>query len=633
MLQISDLTLRIAGRPLLEGASLSLPLKAKAGFVGRNGAGKTTLFRALAGDIAPDSGGISLPKGMRIGRVEQEAPGGPLSLIETVLAGDRERTRLLAEAEQATDAHRIAEIHARLGDIDAHRAEARAARILAGVGFDAEAQQRPCAEFSGGWRMRVALAGLLFEEPDLLLLDEPTNYLDLEGTMWLERYLSRYPHTLIVISHDRDLLNSAVDSIIHLIDRRLTLWRGGYDSFERQYREKRILREKQRQKQEAERKHMQAYVDRFRYKATKARQAQSRLKAIARLQPVVEITQENAIPFRFPEPERPLSPPIIRVEGVSVGYVPGKPVLSKLDLRIDEDDRIALLGKNGNGKSTFAKLAAEMLEPETGTTTRARKLRVGFFAQHQLELLDPARSALAHVRALMPDAPEARVRSRVAQMGLATEKMDTVAGNLSGGEKARLMMGLAAFQSPHLLILDEPTNHLDIDSREALVRALNDFSGAVILVTHDRHLIEACADRLWLVDGGTVTPFDGDIDDYRRMVLGRSDGAEPKDLAHTAQPQVSQKDQRRAAALRREALAPLRKKIKRREELIESLRKEIQALDDALAAPDLYSSEPERATTLAKERAEKVHAFARAESEWLDLSEELEAAQSAEAAE
>ncbi len=633
MLQISDLTLRIAGRPLLEGASLSLPLKAKAGFVGRNGAGKTTLFRALAGDVAPDSGGISLPKGMRIGRVEQEAPGGPEPLIETVLAGDRERTRLLAEAEQATDAHRIAEIHARLADIDAHRAEARAARILAGLGFDAEAQQRPCAEFSGGWRMRVALAGLLFEEPDLLLLDEPTNYLDLEGTMWLERYLARYPHTLIVISHDRDLLNSAVDSIIHLIDRRLTLWRGGYDSFERQYREKRILREKQRQKQEAERRHMQAYVDRFRYKATKARQAQSRLKAIARLQPIVEITQENAIPFRFPEPERPLSPPIIRMEGVSVGYAPGKPVLSNLDLRIDEDDRIALLGKNGNGKSTFAKLAAEMLKQETGMTTRARKLRVGFFAQHQLELLDPARSALAHVRALMPDAPEARVRSRVAQMGLATEKMDTVAGSLSGGEKARLMMGLAAFQSPHLLILDEPTNHLDIDSREALVRALNDFSGAVILVTHDRHLIEACADRLWLVDGGTVTPFDGDIDDYRRMVLGRSDGAEPKDMAQVAPPQVSQRDQRRAAAQRREALAPLRKKIKRREVLIETLRKEIQVLDSALAAPDLYSSDPERATTLAKERAEKVHAFARAESEWLDLSEELEAAEGSEAAE
>jgi ATP-binding cassette subfamily F protein 3 len=635
MLQISDLTLRIAGRPLIEGASLTLPDGVKAGFVGRNGAGKTTLFRAVAGDIAPDAGTIALPKGARIGRVEQEAPSGPQTLLETVLAADTERARLLAEADSATDPHRIAEIHARLADIDAHTAEARAARILAGLGFDAAAQARPCSEFSGGWRMRVALAALLFAEPDLLLLDEPTNYLDLEGTLWLERFLARYPRTVVVISHDRDLLNSAVDSIIHLVDRRLTLWRGNYDSFERQYREKRILQEAQRRKQEAERKHMQAYVDRFRYKASKARQAQSRLKAIARLQPIAEISQESVIPFSFPDPERRLSPPIVRMEGVSVGYEPGRPVLSNLDLRIDDDDRIALLGKNGNGKSTFAKLVAEMLPPETGEIVRAPKLKTGFFAQHQLDLLDPARSALQHVRALMPGAPEARVRSRVAQMGLATEKMDTAAGNLSGGEKARLMMGLAAFDTPNMLILDEPTNHLDIDSREALVHALNDYSGAVILITHDRHLIEACADRLWLVAKGTVTPFDGDIEDYRRLVLGRSDGArsaeESRAQADEKQQQpVSQKDARREAAQRREALAPLRKKIKRQEELIEKLRKEIAALDDRLADPDLYS-DADRAAALAKERAEQVHAFARAESDWLDLSQELEAAQAAEA--
>ena len=628
MLQITDLTLRIAGRPLIESASLALPEGAKAGFVGRNGSGKTTLFRAIAGENAPDSGSITLPKGYRIGRVEQEAPGGPQTLLETVLAADRERAELLQEAEHATDPHRIAELHARLADIDAHSAEARAARILAGLGFDAAAQTRPCSDFSGGWRMRVALAALLFSQPDLLLLDEPTNYLDLEGTLWLERYLARYPRTVIVISHDRDLLNTAVDSIIHLFDRKLTYWRGGYDSFERQYRERQALQEKQRVKQLAERKHMQAYVDRFRYKASKARQAQSRLKAIAKLQPIAEISEEHVMPFRFPDPNRPLSPPIVHMEGVSVGYHPGQPVLSNLSLRIDDDDRIALLGVNGNGKSTFAKLVAGALRPEAGEIVRASKLKIGFFAQHQVEALRPDRSAYDHVRELLPDAPEAKVRSRTAQMGLATEKMATAVANLSGGEKARLMMGLAAFGGPNLLILDEPTNHLDIDSREALVRGLNDYSGAVIVIAHDRHLIEACADRLWLVANGTVRPFDGDIEDYRRMVLGQADPSQREAQPVSAkppQPPASQKDTRREAAQRREVLAPLRKKISTVERAVDKFRKDIEQLDKELAVPDLYSTNPEKAAALAKARAGFVHDFARAESEWLDLSEELEA--------
>ena len=473
--------------------------------------------------------------------------------------------------------------------------------------------------------MRVALAALLFAEPDLLLLDEPTNYLDLEGTLWLERYLARYPRTVIVISHDRDLLNTAVDSIVHLIDRKLTYWRGGYDSFERQYREQQALQEKLRVKQDAERKHMQAFVDRFRDKASKARQAQSRLKALAKLQPIAEITEEHTVPFRFPEPERQLSPPIVRMEGVSVGYEPGNPVLRHLDLRIDDDDRIALLGTNGNGKSTFAKLVAGALHPETGEIIRAPKLKIGLFAQHQLEALNPAKSAYEHVRALMPDAPEAKVRARTAQMGLATEKMATTAGKLSGGEKARLMMGIAAFGAPNLLILDEPTNHLDIDSREALVHALNDYTGAVILITHDRHLIDACADRLWLVADGTVKPFDGDMEDYRRLVLGLAPDAGDNEAAslQLARPSVSQKDVRREAAARREALAPLRKRISAVERTIEMLRAEIDKLDRELAAPDLYT-DPEKATAVAKARAGHVHDFARAESEWLDLSAELE---------
>ena len=635
MLQITELTLRIAGRPLIEGASLTLPEGAKAGFVGRNGSGKTTLFRAIAGEISPDAGSISLPKGSRIGRVEQEAPSGPQTLVETVLAADSERAELLHEAERATDPHRIAELHARLGDIDAHSAEARAARILAGLGFDAAAQVRPCSDFSGGWRMRVALAALLFSEPDLLLLDEPTNYLDLEGTLWLERYLARYPRTVIVISHDRDLLNTAVDSIVHLIDRKLTFWRGGYDSFERQYRERQALQEKQRVKQIAERKHMMTFVDRFRYKASKARQAQSRLKAIAKLQPIAEIAEEHVVPFRFPDPDRPLSPPIVHMEGVSVGYAPGRPVLTNLNLRIDDDDRIALLGVNGNGKSTFAKLVANALQPETGSVVRASKLKIGLFAQHQIEALNPEHSAFDHVRKLMPDAPEAKIRSRTAQMGLTTEKLGTAAANLSGGEKARLMMGLTAFGGPNLLILDEPTNHLDIDSREALVHGLNDYSGAVILIAHDRHLIEACADRLWLVADGTVRPFDGDVEDYRRMVLGLAPSQrETQPAVEKVQPTppASPKNARREAAQRRETLAPLRKKISNVERRIETLRAEIERVDKELALPDLYADDPEKATALAKTRAGHVHDFARAESEWLDLSQELEAREAEEIA-
>ncbi|MDQ3560359.1 MAG: ATP-binding cassette domain-containing protein, partial [Pseudomonadota bacterium] len=554
----------------------------------------------------------------------------PRTLLDTVLAADIERTKLIEESESATDPARIAEIYIRLADIGAHEAEARAARILAGLGFDAAAQARPCSDFSGGWRMRVALAGVLFSEPDLLLLDEPTNYLDLEGTLWLERYLARYPRTAIVISHDRDLLNKAVDSIVHLSERKLTFWRGGYDSFERQYREQQILLGKERSKQDAERKHMEAFVERFRAKASKARQAQSRLKALAKLRPIVAAVRDDVMPFRFPDPERPLSPPILRMEGVSVGYELGRPVLAKLDLRIDDDDRIALLGMNGNGKSTFAKLIAGGLQAETGTITRAPKLKIGLFAQHQLESLDPAQSAYQHVRTLMPGAAEAQVRSRVARMGLATEKMETPAENLSGGEKARLMMGIAAFHAPHLLILDEPTNHLDIDSREALVHALNEYRGAVILISHDQHLIEACADRLWLVANGTVGAFDGDMEDYRRLVLGRSDSAAPSPAKPAKA--VSQKEARRESAERREVLAPLRKKIRDCEKLIEKLRGEIQKLDRQLAEPGLYENDPDKAVATAKQRADRVHAFARAESDWLDLSQELEAMEAEEAA-
>ncbi|MBZ0163023.1 MAG: ATP-binding cassette domain-containing protein [Notoacmeibacter sp.] len=624
MITLSDLSLRIAGRLLLDHATLALPAGAKTGLVGRNGAGKTTLFRAITGELAPETGAIHLPKNARIGQVAQEVPGTDEPLIDIVLKADAERLALMAEAEHATDPHRIAEIQTRLADISAHSAEARAAAILAGLGFDADAQKRPAKSFSGGWRMRVALAAVLFAEPDLLLLDEPTNYLDLEGTLWLESYLAKYPHTVLLISHDRDLLNRAVNSIAHLEHGKLTLWRGGYDQFERQHAERTELAEKSREKQEAARKHMEAFVERFRYKASKARQAQSRLKALERMKPISAAVNDHVAPFRFPEPEKRAASPAIALENAAVGYAPGAPVLRRLNLRIDADDRIALLGKNGNGKSTFAKLIAGRLTPESGTLTISPNLKVAFFAQHQLDDLRPEESAVAHVRALMPREPEAKVRSRVAQMGLATEKMDTPAKNLSGGEKARLLMGLAAFDGPNLLILDEPTNHLDIDSRAALIDALNEFTGAVILISHDRHLIEATAERLWLVHDGTVAPFDGDLDDYRALITSaaRRDGADRQGKANGA----SKADQRREAAQRREALKPLAKKIKETESLMERLGKRIQAIETQLADPALYEKNPQKAGQLAKERAAVVAELAEAEEGWLALSGEYEEA-------
>ncbi|MDW6021281.1 ABC-F family ATP-binding cassette domain-containing protein [Mesorhizobium sp. BAC0120] len=621
MLIINDLSLRIAGRLLLDHASLTLPSGSKAGLVGRNGTGKTTLFKAISGEIAAETGSIGLPKNVRIGQVAQEAPGTEEPLIEIVLKADTERQALLTEEMTATDAHRIAEIHMRLADIDAHSAEARAATILAGLGFDTEAQKRPASSFSGGWRMRVALASVLFAQPDLLLLDEPTNYLDLEGTLWLENYVARYPHTVLLISHDRDLLNRAVNSIVHLDQQKLTFWRGGYDQFERQRSEQLALQEKNRIKQEAARKHMEAFVERFRYKASKARQAQSRIKALERMKPIAAVVEGTVRPFSFPEPAKTVASPIIALHGGAVGYQPGKPVLRQLTLRIDNDDRIALLGANGNGKSTFAKLLAGRLKLEQGTMTVAPQLKVAIFAQHQLDDLRPEENAYEHVRRLMPDAPEAKVRSRVAQFGLATEKMNTAAKDLSGGEKARLLMGLAAFEGPNLFILDEPTNHLDIDSRESLIEALNDFPGAVIVVSHDRHLIEATADRLWLVKDGMVQPYEGDLSDYRQEIVGNAADRKERREAEKA----SKAERRREAAQRRAALEPLAKEIKATEALIDRLRKRIDTIEDELANPALYEKDPIGATRLAKERAELGGTLAGHEDRWLRLSEEYEA--------
>jgi ATP-binding cassette subfamily F protein 3 len=622
MLIIDDLSVRVAGRLLIDHASVRVPAGSRVGLVGRNGTGKSTLFNVITGDLGAETGHVTVHPRASIGRLSQEAPDGPDSLVEVVLKADRERGALLAEAEHASDPHRIAEIHTRLADIDAHSAPARAAAILSGLGFSVDDQQRAVSEFSGGWRMRVALAAVLFAEPDLLLLDEPTNYLDLEGTLWLEDHLARYPRTVIVISHDRDLLDNAVDSILHLENNKLTFYRGGYSSFEKQRREKLILDQKAAKKQEAQRKHLQAFVDRFRAKATKARQAQSRLKLLAKMEPVAAAVNDEVLPIVIPEPEKILSPPIIALDGVSVGYEPGQPVLRNLSLRIDDDDRIALLGANGNGKSTLVKLLAQRLQPIKGKITRADKLKTAYFAQHQLDELRPQETVYEHVRRLMPEAPESKVRARAGQIGFSGQRADTKVENLSGGEKARLMLGLATFGGPNLVILDEPTNHLDIDSRAALIEAINDYKGAVILVSHDRYLLEACVERLWLVANGGVAPFDGDLDEYRRLVLSDR-------RAHTrngkSEKAAAPKPASRGGTPLRAEVSALRKRVAQAEALTEKLQAEIARLDAALSDPDLFARDPAKGALIAQARSEADAKLAQAEQDWLEAAGALEA--------
>jgi ATP-binding cassette subfamily F protein 3 len=628
MLHINDLVFRMEGRLLFDRASVAIPAGHKVGLVGRNGTGKTTLLRLISGELAPDDGTIRVPRGHRIGGVAQEAPGGPDSLIDFVLAADTERAALLAEADTATDPGRIAEIHMRLSDIDAHAAPARAAKILSGLGFDEAAQQRPCAEYSGGWRMRVALAAVLFTEPELLLLDEPTNYLDLEGALWLEAYLRDYPHTVIIVSHDRDLLNTAVGSILHLSQSKLTLYTGGYDRFEEARRARQELDLKLKKKQEDERRHIQSFIDRFRAQANKAKQAQSRIKALARMQPIAEVIEDRVVPFVFPSPPRPMASPLIRFEGASAGYVEGTPVLSGLDLRLDHDDRIGLLGANGNGKSTFAKLVAGRLPPMSGRRIGSEKIVVGYFAQHQMDDLPAGLTPFDHMSKLMPGASEAQRRSRLGALGFGIEKADTRAENLSGGEKARLLFALATFHAPHLLILDEPTNHLDVDSREALVRALADYEGAVILISHDRHLIEASADRLWLVREGTVRPYDGDIDQYRRELLAdpaTADAPARASQIEEASARLSPQEQRRLAAERRAQLAPLKRRVTDAESRVAKLEADIGRIDAMLGDTGLYERDPARAKSLTAERGQLAKSLAAAEDAWLAATEAYEA--------
>ena len=582
----------------------------------------------MKGEVSPDDGAISIPRNARIGHVAQEAPGGDDSLIDWVLSADTERASLLAEAEHATDPHRIAEIQMRLTDIDAHSAPARAARILSGLGFDEDAQRRACREFSGGWRMRVALGAVLFSKPDILLLDEPTNYLDLEGTLWLENHLKTYPHTVLIVSHDRDLLNRAVGAILHLDSGKLTLYTGGYDDFEETRREKQQLELKLKKKQDEQRRHLQAFIDRFKAKASKAAQAQSRVKALAKLQPIAAQVDDRVVPFHFPDPQKMIASPLLRLEGASAGYTAEQPVLSGLDLRIDNDDRIALLGQNGNGKSTLAKLIAGKLKPVSGHVFGAQKVDVGYFAQHQLDDLNPDATPFDYMLKLMPEATEAQRRTRLGTFGFGADKADTSCRKLSGGEKARLLLALTAFHAPHVLILDEPTNHLDVDSREALIHALMNYNGAVILISHDRHLIEATADRLWLVRGGTVKPYDGDMESYRALLLEERGArtSERKDDRGDSDAKATRTDQRRQAAERRAELAPLKKAMLSAEQRVEKLSKEIAALDVLLADPEIYATDPARAQNAAQQRGQVSKQLADAEESWLAATDAYEQA-------
>jgi ATP-binding cassette subfamily F protein 3 len=624
MLQINDLTFRIDGRPLFQQASAQIADGWKVGLVGRNGTGKSTLLRLIREDLAKGEGRrdgtIRINRGARMGFVAQEVAPSDETLLDVVLASDVERTALMKEAETAEDPMRIGEIYTRLADIDAYSAEARASEILVGLGFSQGDLARPCREFSGGWRMRAALGGVLFSQPDLLLLDEPTNYLDLEGAAWLEVYLRKYPHTVVIVSHDRDLLNRSVTHILALEQTKLALYPGGYDAYLRRRAERSAQLESQKAKQDAERAHLQAFVDRFRAKASKARQAQSRVKMLEKMQEITLPLAERTTPFRFGDPEE-LASPILELEGADLGYASGRAILRHVSLRLDMDDRIAIVGANGQGKTTLVKSIAQRLALLSGGRRASRNLRIGYFSQDQLDELREGENVLDHVRDLMPEAGQAQVRAVAAQFGFGPEKVETRVENLSGGEKVRLLLGLTTYRKPHILILDEPTSHLDIDSREALIYALNDFSGAVLLITHDTYLAEATADRLWLVKDGRASPYEGDIADYKALVL-----------AADRQPDASASAAKKPQSSRSGSTAPtkpsnkVRMRLEAAELEIEKARSVLEGLDRELADPAIYARKADAEARL-KARAKAQLRLEDAETEWLAAGEAMESAE------
>ena len=636
MLTLQDITVRLGGNLILDHVSAALPPKSRVGLVGRNGAGKSTLIKVMAGELESDGGSFQVPKQTRIGYIAQDTPGGITTPIEMVLVADVERMVLLQEADKASDPHRIAEIHDRLGVINAHGAPARAARILAGLGFDEDAQSQPMDSFSGGWRMRVALAALLFSEPDLLLLDEPSNHLDLEAELWLESFLKSYPATLVIISHERDLLNTVVDHILHLQGGTASLYPGNYDSFEHLRRERQAQAESMRLKQESKRKDLQAYVDRWRYKTHTARQAQSRLKALARMKPIAAAAEDPTLSFDFPSPDE-LRPPLIVLDDAEVGYVPGTPVLSHLNLRIDPDDRIAFVGRNGNGKTTLARLLASHLKPSCGTVGHSGKLRVGYFAQHQIEDLIADETPFQHMTRVMPDAKPGAVRSQLGRFGFSGDMAMRAVSRMSGGERSRLALALITRDAPHILILDEPTNHLDVDAREALVQALTVFKGAVIVVSHDRHLLELTADRLVLVAEGAAVEFSGSLDDYQDLVMGRGEArngeangqSNEAATAKSVNKPGNKKEQRRLMAELRNRNKALRQDVTKAEKEMNRLSGRRSAIDLALFKPvDAISEFQDVAVSdLMRIRADIERDLSVAESQWLKASEALDQAE------
>jgi ATP-binding cassette subfamily F protein 3 len=624
MLHINDLTYRIGGRVLLDNASVAVPRGHKIGLIGRNGAGKSTLLRLIMGELEADSGAVTLRNGAQVGTVTQQTPEGTLSPRDFVLAADVERTALLAEAEETTDPHRIAEVHTRLADIGAETAPARAAAILAGLGFDEEGQTRPLNTYSGGWRMRVALAATLFAAPDLLLLDEPSNHLDLETRLWLENHLVSYQGTIVLVSHDRNLLNTIVDTIVHLDDCKLTVYRGNYDWFEKERRERMALRAAEFSKQLEQRQHMQAFVDRFRYKASKARQAQSRLKALERMEELRPVRPDHEVAFDFPNPDQ-MAPPLIALDNASVGYAPGEAVLNRVGLTMDMDDRIALLGENGNGKTTLLRLLMGELKPMSGSIRHSSKMRVGYFAQEQADAFDPERTAKEELALRMSGATETKIRSHLGRFGLTQERANVKVASLSGGEKAKLLFACITRDAPHVLLLDEPTNHLDIDSRQALVGAIGAYQGAVILVTHDLHLVELCADRLWVARNGTCQAFDGDIADYRKTVLESRRAARRRDKGERTSSDAKQdrREARRASASARTARASQRKAAAAAERRLETLGKEKSVVEAKLADPALYKGPPFEIAMLNKQLADLDRKISAVEAEWLAAEEAM----------
>jgi ATP-binding cassette, subfamily F, member 3 len=620
VLRLEDLSYSIAGRPLLEHAELLLDEGRRVGLIGRNGAGKSTLLKLIAGVIRPDGGKIVFGNRVRLGYVAQEAPGGDITPLDVVLAADAERAELLAAAENPeTPGERLAEIHDRLLAIRADSAPSRAASILAGLGFNEEWQARPMSSYSGGWRMRVALAAVLFSEPDLLLLDEPTNHLDLEATLWLETYLQKFPGAILLVSHDRQLLDKAVQAIVHLDAGKLTMTPGGFAEFVRIKTERALQQARAAERVTAQRAHMQAFVDRFRAKASKARQAQSRLKALEKLPQIDAVVESHATTFSFPSPSV-LPPPMLQLENVEIGY-DGKPVLSGVSLRIDMEDRIALLGQNGNGKSTLAKLLAGRLAAMRGREFRVKGLRVGYFAQHQEDDLVLTDTPYDHLARALPQALPPQVRAQAARFGLDADRVNTKVGQMSGGEKARLLLALATRDAPHLLILDEPTNHLDIDARDALIKALTDFEGAVVLISHDPYLVELAADRLVLVANGNAAPFEGDLAAYAATMSERAAPARGKKLEE-------KRNDKAARAEARARLAPLQKAAKAAEMALNKLTVEKAALEAKLADEGVYASGKEAELTKLTHRLGLLKSeIEMAEGAWLQAHEALEVAE------